>query len=237
MDPGTLVWYEALLVQACLGLSHRAEAEKHIANLERLIAALPPGALPARSARTALGRIYADLRDREAGARCEDGLRPYPNDYHWVQARVTLARLAALRGDTGTALAYLDAAEVWSRTQGLLYDYALARLARLEIAGPAATAVEIEACRALLQEFDAQPALERLDALAGASPAPAPEGLTAREMEVLRLLAQGMTNRQIADALVLSERTVVNHVSHIFTKIGVEHRSAATAFALRRGLA
>jgi len=61
--------------------------------------------------------------------------------------------------------------------------------------------------------------------------------LSAREVEVLRLVAQGKTNRQIADDLVISERTVINHLSHIFIKTGAENRASATAYALRHGLA
>jgi DNA-binding NarL/FixJ family response regulator len=60
---------------------------------------------------------------------------------------------------------------------------------------------------------------------------PSPDGLTQREFEVLRLLARGKTNRVIAEDLVISEKTVASHVSHIFTKLGVTSRSAATAYA------
>jgi DNA-binding NarL/FixJ family response regulator len=66
---------------------------------------------------------------------------------------------------------------------------------------------------------------------------PHPAGLSAREVEVLRLVAQGKTNREIAETLVLSERTVINHVSHIFAKTGMDNRAGAAAFALRHGLA
>lgn len=58
-----------------------------------------------------------------------------------------------------------------------------------------------------------------------------PAGLTKREVEVLRLVAAGMTNKRIAGELLLSEKTVARHLSNIFTKIGVASRSAATAFA------
>jgi DNA-binding CsgD family transcriptional regulator len=60
--------------------------------------------------------------------------------------------------------------------------------------------------------------------------------LSAREVEVLRLLADGKTNREIADALVISEHTVIRHVSNIFTKTGAENRAAAAAFGLRHRL-
>ena len=58
-----------------------------------------------------------------------------------------------------------------------------------------------------------------------------PDGLTRPELEILRLLARGKTNRGIAQELVISEKTVASHVSHIFTKLGVTSRSAATAYA------
>jgi DNA-binding NarL/FixJ family response regulator len=58
-----------------------------------------------------------------------------------------------------------------------------------------------------------------------------PDGLTQREFEVLVLLARGKTNRVIAQELFISEKTVASHVSHIFTKLGVTSRSAATAYA------
>jgi DNA-binding NarL/FixJ family response regulator len=59
----------------------------------------------------------------------------------------------------------------------------------------------------------------------------APDGLTPREVEVLCVLARGTTNRVIAEELFISEKTVASHVNHIFTKLGVTSRSAATAYA------
>jgi DNA-binding CsgD family transcriptional regulator len=67
-------------------------------------------------------------------------------------------------------------------------------------------------------------------------PATLPAGLTHREAEVLRLVASGRTNKDIAATLFLSERTVARHLSNIFTKTGVSSRSAATAFAFEHGL-
>ena len=66
--------------------------------------------------------------------------------------------------------------------------------------------------------------------------APAPFGLTPREIEVLGLVAGGDTNREIARRLFISERTVGIHVSHILAKLGVANRGAAAAVAHRRGL-
>jgi DNA-binding NarL/FixJ family response regulator len=71
-----------------------------------------------------------------------------------------------------------------------------------------------------------------------APPAPVwPAGLTDREVEVLRLIAAGRSNRAIAQALFISPNTVLHHVSSIFAKLGVANRAAAAAYATRRGLA
>jgi predicted ATPase/DNA-binding CsgD family transcriptional regulator len=64
-----------------------------------------------------------------------------------------------------------------------------------------------------------------------------PGGLSARETEVVRLVAAGQSNRDIAQSLVLSEKTVSRHLENIFAKLGISSRAAATAFAIRSGLA
>ena len=63
-----------------------------------------------------------------------------------------------------------------------------------------------------------------------------PDGLTAREVNVLGLLARGRTNRQIAERLTLAPKTVANHIEHVYTKIGVTSRAAATLYAAQHGL-
>jgi DNA-binding NarL/FixJ family response regulator len=63
-----------------------------------------------------------------------------------------------------------------------------------------------------------------------------PAGLTPREVEVLRLVARGLSNRQIADRLVISPKTVGNHVEHIYTKIDASNRAGAGLFATQHGL-
>jgi ATP/maltotriose-dependent transcriptional regulator MalT len=83
-------------------------------------------------------------------------------------------------------------------------------------------------------QYLARPARDR--PISGARPA-LPNGLTERELQVLRLVVAGRTNRAIAGELVLSEHTVAHHVDSIFGKLGVSSRAAATAFALRERLA
>ena len=61
------------------------------------------------------------------------------------------------------------------------------------------------------------------------------EGLTKREMEVLKLIAEGLYNKEIADRLTISEKTVKNHVSNIFRKIDVSDRTQAAVYAIRSG--
>lgn len=63
-----------------------------------------------------------------------------------------------------------------------------------------------------------------------------PAGLTDREVEVLRLIAQGRTNREIAEALVVTEKTAGHHVEHIYAKAGVSTRVGAALFAMRHDL-
>jgi DNA-binding NarL/FixJ family response regulator len=96
--------------------------------------------------------------------------------------------------------------------------------ARAALGDAEGAALEFEAARATYQRLGARPDLSRVPGQTAAD-------LTARELEVLRLVAQGATNRAIGTALGLSERTVDRHVSNIFAKLGVSSRAAATAAA------
>ena len=95
--------------------------------------------------------------------------------------------------------------------------------------------LELESARELFAELGAIPELRNVESLLE-SVGPAPGGLSEREIEVLRLVAAGMTNHAIATQLHISERTVHPHVSNIFAKIGVNSRTAAAAYAVPRGV-
>jgi DNA-binding NarL/FixJ family response regulator len=76
--------------------------------------------------------------------------------------------------------------------------------------------------------------LEKL--VAGKDKPETDDELTPREREVLTLIAEGATNKEIANKLVVSENTARNHVSHILSKLGFSRRSEAAAYAVRKGL-
>jgi ATP/maltotriose-dependent transcriptional regulator MalT len=97
-------------------------------------------------------------------------------------------------------------------------------------------AIEFAAARNVFADLGAAPDLAHLDSLALNAASVEAHGLTSRELEVLRLVSNGQTNKAIAAELVLSERTVHRHVSNIFTKLGVSSRAAATAYAYEHKL-
>ncbi len=97
-------------------------------------------------------------------------------------------------------------------------------------------ALELDAARTVFAQLGAGPDVERVDRLSAQRAERDTHGLTRRELEVLRLVAAGETNRGIAARLVISEKTVARHVSNIFTKLRVSSRAAATAFAYENDL-
>ena len=99
-----------------------------------------------------------------------------------------------------------------------------------------AAAMELEAARGVFETLGAAPDLQHVSALTGSAAAGRSYGLTPRELEVLRLVAAGRSNREIAEALVISEHTVARHVQNIFAKLDVSSRTAAGAFAFEHAL-
>ena len=99
-----------------------------------------------------------------------------------------------------------------------------------------AAALELDAARRVFVQLGAAPDVSRVDTLTRRRTDTPAYGLTARELQVLRLLAAGKTNRAIAADLGLAEKTVDRHVTNIFTKLGVSSRAAATAYAYEHRL-
>lgn len=140
-------------------------------------------------------------------------------------------------GDPRSALASArDALKAW-RALGVPYEAARSRVLvgrALQTLGEAAAArSEFNAARVAFLELGAQPALAELEEHTGERRA---GSLTAREVEVLRLVSTGLTNRAIGARLSLSEKTVARHLSNIFGKLGLSSRAAATAYAYENGL-
>ena len=143
-------------------------------------------------------------------------------------------------GDAGTSLPMLR--QAWTAWQDLDIPYESARvrvligLAYRAMGDTPAAEMEFDAARWVFQQLGATPDLARADALSRTPSAKGASVLSAREAEVLRLVAAGKSNRAIAVELRISERTVERHVSNIFNKLDVASRAAATAYAYRHQL-
>ena len=146
--------------------------------------------------------------------------------------------MALAEGRAGAALGPLrEAVRLWEAAGAPME----AARTRLELARACQALGDLEAGRLeaetasrVFRERGAAPAAAEAAALLGDTAVVG--GLTAREVEVLRLVARGRSNPEIAAALVLSEKTVARHLSNIFTKLDVTSRTAAAAFAFEHRL-
>jgi DNA-binding CsgD family transcriptional regulator len=143
-------------------------------------------------------------------------------------------------GDARAALVTLRSAwRVWEELDAP-YEAARVRLlvglACRALGDDDGAALELDAARGVFEELGATPDLALVDSLGLGTAPDSAHGLSERELEVLRLVAAGKTNREIAAALVVSQHTVARHVQNIFGKLGVSSRTAATAFAFEHEL-
>jgi DNA-binding CsgD family transcriptional regulator len=175
---------------------------------------------------------------------------------HATQPRQPLALLAARRllGELDTkAGRYADAADHLQVALDLAaaceapYEHVLTSLALAEMRAVTGKAEDarrlLRDLRPICDRLGARSAIDSAEILAARiadAPTDAssyPAGLSAREVEVLQLVAQGLTNPQVAELLYLSPRTVEQHLRSIYNKLGVSTRAAATRFAVSHGLA
>jgi DNA-binding CsgD family transcriptional regulator len=186
--------------------------------------------------------ILLEAGDGEAARQAADELTGIAEGYGTpaLRAMAGHARGAVLlaAGDAGAAVVALRPA--WRLWRELEAPYEAARVRLLvglgcrALGDEEAAAMELDAARAVFAELGAAPDLARLERLdRGAAGG---HGLTARELQVLRLVAAGKTNQAIATDLVLAEKTVDRHVSNLYAKLGVSSRAAATAYAYRHRL-
>jgi DNA-binding NarL/FixJ family response regulator len=188
--------------------------------------------------------IMVAVGDLEA-ARCacrelEEIVERQGTDLLDAMAAQARGDVALAEGDADVALVALRrACQTW-RELDAPHEAARARvllgLTCRSLGDDDTAAFEFGAARGVFAELGAAPALAWVDSLEPRSAPGDTHGLTARELEVLRLVAAGKTNRDIASALVISERTVARHLQNIFAKLRVSSRTAASAFAFEHDL-
>jgi LuxR family transcriptional regulator, maltose regulon positive regulatory protein len=180
---------------------------------------------------------------RDAYARLAATAEAVGTDSLRAAERCAAGRIAFVDGDRDSARRALeDAVDLHGRSVAP-FEAAQARLELARALPPnrrAAARDHAAAARAVFEELGAQRAARQADKLVarlgGRSAAAGRAGLTVREMEVLALVAQGLSNRQIAERLVVSEHTVHRHVANIYARLGVSSRAAAVALAAERDL-
>jgi predicted ATPase/DNA-binding CsgD family transcriptional regulator len=216
----------------------------------------PGGVAQALRRLAALDRRAGDATG--AAARYRQSLRHFHEEGERQEEVATLAGLAAVAGDrgewrralrlAGAARAAWEAigtgpADAWSVPPGDETAPERTRERGRRVVGAAAAGAAWAEGRALPLDLAVEEALEAAaPAPTGAAPRShprlrSPAGLSPREAEVLRLVAQGKTDRQIAAELVISEKTVGRHLDNVFARLGVSSRAAAAAAAVRLGLA
>ncbi|MGH3010915.1 MAG: LuxR C-terminal-related transcriptional regulator [Gaiellaceae bacterium] len=182
-----------------------------------------------------------DLEEARRASRELDAIsETHASDLMRAHAADTGGAVMLGEGDSRSALGSLRRAlSMW---QDLEAPYEAARTRVLlgtacrRLGDDDAAGLELEAARAAFEELGAGPDLARVDSVAASAASQSAHGLSPRELEVLRHVAGGKTNKEIAAELVLSERTIDRHVSNIFAKLGVSTRAAATAFAYEHRL-
>jgi ATP/maltotriose-dependent transcriptional regulator MalT len=177
---------------------------------------------------------------RAAATELDDTARRYPTDVLRAMAAHAQSAVELAEGRAEAALAALHHAfELWQRGEAP-YETACVRLltalACRELGDVESADLEFEAARGLFERLGAIPDIARLDSLRNRTTHAGQHGLTSRELQVLRQIAAGKTNKAIASELCVSERTIDRHVSNLLTKLGVPSRAAATAYAYNHKL-
>jgi DNA-binding CsgD family transcriptional regulator/tetratricopeptide (TPR) repeat protein len=249
MGASQLIWYLGRL-GLILAELRPEKALTCFAELHALADPLPAQSSPRLGAFAYLAVGYARLGERERAAVCYPSLLPFRGQFAPLPADRALGLAAAAAGDFGAAAAHLADAEVQTRGAGVHPELALillerglleqdpgtvggdrGRTPRVRPTGPLAEGLR------LCEELGMRSLGRRIVGPVSPSPEARVAGLTVRELDVLRLVAEGRSNREIAQALFLSEHTVARHLTHIFTKTGVENRAGAATYALRHDLA
>jgi DNA-binding CsgD family transcriptional regulator len=150
------------------------------------------------------------------------------------------AAVAIAEGDTAGSLPLLHTASATWQALDAPYDLAHTRvltgMSYRQLGDLDGAQLEFEAAQEIFERLGAAPDVARVTAITTEVKPVRAQGLTGREVEVLRLIATGATNRTIASRLQISEKTVARHISNIFTKLDLPSRAAATAYAYEHRL-
>lgn len=244
-EPGTEDEAEAALFLAALQLA-RGDARAASRTLDQRIHQLEGHRSHLTSGLDLLveaSLTVGDIDAAEVAVVRLDGVVVFP-DVDQVEALIASCRgrLAAVRGDSVTAVTQLEAAlHIWSRLQ---FPFELART-RFDLSRALAAArpdLAVDHARRALSGFESLGATLDADRVAaflrslGHTPRTGPKGigtLTARELDVLRLLGVGLSNPEIASRLYVSRKTAAHHVSSVLAKLGLRNRAEAAAYAVR----
>ena len=227
------------LVQLARGRTDAAAAALRLALATEGRAGFPLAQLLAAQVDVALAA--GDLETAaEAVGELESLAERVSNPAVEAAAARAVGALRLAEGDLAASVSSLRTAVVKWQRLGAPYEAALARVQLATAARGAGdeqgARLELEVAHSVFQRLGASADARRTKLLLGDARA-VPGGLTAREVEVLRLVAQGKTNREIAADLVISDHTVARHLNNIFSKLDVATRAAATAYAFTNDLA
>ena len=253
-DPGNLYFVDSLALQRlaaelALDAGDLAAAlpwiEAHDRWLDwsgRVLDRAASALLRARYHATAGDHTGAELLARQARSLATEPRQPLA----LLAAERFLGALARDAGDFADAERHLDAALALADTCAAPYERALTRLEQARLLAAQARGDEasplLDEARATFARLGAAPALaavETVETVVAPAPPPRdniPAGLSPREVEVLRLVARGLSYAEVAEQLYISPNTVARHLQSIYTKLGVDSRAAAAAFAFAHGL-
>lgn len=238
-----LIWWLGPLGLAQIQAGKKLEAFNCLVELETLLELQPTLTMARGEALCRMAQIALLLEDK---ARLENyylALQSFAGRFMDVLVDRILGETQLFLGNFAQAKIYLDRAEVVARQEGLRPELAYLLSDRGSLARIQGQPEQAQTCYTQALELFKRSAMQgdfnRLTRQLETSPKPAaplPAGLSAREAAVLTLVAAGKSNREIALALSLSEKTVANHLTAIFNKLGVDNRAAAAALAIKHNL-
>ena len=198
---------------------------------------------------TGLALIVVMRDDVESSRECYTALDSMRHSHWWIQGDRILGLLAHTMSNFDDSEMHFEDALTFCRNGGYrpqlvwsLHDYANLLLKRNNVGDREKALEMLDESLALSTELGMKPVIVRITDLKQkanmqlARPSAYPDGLTRREVEVLRLIASGKSNREIAETLFISYNTAINHVKNILGKTNSANRTEAAAYAIERGL-